>query len=170
MQGPFVSPDGQWVGFSVGSVIEKVAITGGPPVVVTTTDGFTRGATWGEDGTIVYATGAGGTGLQRVSADGGDPTVLTRPNREDGEDDHLWPEFLPGGQAVLFTITAVSGGLDGAQIAVLDLETNRQTAPLPRRPRRPGRSGEVVRGRSSRRAVGTPPARRRSRRPTSTSR
>ena len=53
--------------------------------------------------------------------------MLTRPNRAGGEDDHLWPEILPGGQAVLFTITATTGGLDQAQIAVLDLRTGTQT-------------------------------------------
>ena len=52
--------------------------------------------------------------------------MLTRPNRAGGEDDHLWPEILPGGQAVLFTITT-TGGLDQAQIAVLDLRTLTQT-------------------------------------------
>ena len=49
--------------------------------------------------------------------------MLTKPDRERGESDHLWPEFLPGGGAVLFTITPAIGGLDNAQIAVLDLQT-----------------------------------------------
>ena len=120
----FVSPDGRWVGFFDGNSLRKVAITGGPPVTVSQVDGAgPRGATWGSDGTIVYATNFLATGLQRVSAAGGDPQVLTKPNRARGEADHLWPEFLPGGQAVLFTITAATGGLDNAQIAVLDLET-----------------------------------------------
>jgi len=81
---------------------------------------------WGPDGTIIYATLAPATGLQRVSAAGGEPTVLTKPDRERGEADHLWPEFLPGGEAVLFTIAPVSGGVtnvENAQVAVLDLET-----------------------------------------------
>ena len=63
------------------------------------------------------------TGLQRVSAAGGPLTVLTRPDRAQGEADHFWPEMLPGGRAVLFTITALTGGLDAAQVAVLDLQT-----------------------------------------------
>jgi serine/threonine-protein kinase len=123
-RGVFVSPDGQWVGFFDGnSALKRVAITGGPPVTIAPVDSAgARGATWGADGTIVYATNAPGTGLQRVSAAGGDPTMLTTPNRERSEIDHLWPEFLPGGQAVLFTMTA-TGGLDNAQIAVLDLAT-----------------------------------------------
>jgi hypothetical protein len=49
--------------------------------------------------------------------------VLTKPDRERGEGDHLWPESLPGGEAVLYSITPVSGGVENAQIAVLDLQT-----------------------------------------------
>ena len=86
-------------------------------------EGVSRGATWGSDGTIIFATSTVASGLQRVSDGGGEITVLTKPNRERGELDHLWPEFLPGGKAVLFTITAGHGGLDNAQIAVLDLRT-----------------------------------------------
>ena len=38
--------------------------------------------------------------------------------------DHLWPEFLPGGRAVLFTITAASGDLLYADYEqVLDVAT-----------------------------------------------
>ena len=126
-RGVFISPDGQWVGFFDGqTALKKAAITGGPPVTVVTVDGAPRGATWAPDGTIVFATGSA-TGLQRVSASGGDATVLTTPNRQGGEADHLWPEFLPGGQAVLFTITPSGGLLDNAQVAVLDLRTNMQT-------------------------------------------
>ena len=50
------------------------------------------------------------SGLLRVAAGGGEPEVLTAPNRDGSELDHLWPEVLPGGQAVLFTI--VMGALD----------------------------------------------------------
>src|ERR1700716_1194579 len=72
-------------------------------------------ATWAPDDTIIFATNSQGTGLQRVSAAGGTPEVLTRPDRAQGEADHLWPELLPGGRAVLFTITSRSRGLDAAQ-------------------------------------------------------
>ena len=57
----------------------------------------------------------------------GPATVLTRPNRARGEADHVWPELLPGGRAVLFTILPVSGGVDAAQVAVLDRQTGTQT-------------------------------------------
>jgi eukaryotic-like serine/threonine-protein kinase len=118
----FVSPDGQWIGFFDGTTIKKVAITGGPPVTIARIEsaGF-GGATWGPDGTIIFATGAPATGLRRVSAAGGEPTVLTKPDRERGERDHRRPEFLPGGGAVLFTIQPFEGDTD--RIAVLDLRS-----------------------------------------------
>ena len=50
-------------------------------------------------------------------------TPLTRPLAARGELAHLWPAMVPGGRAVLFTITATTGGLDAAQVAVLNLAT-----------------------------------------------
>ena len=100
-RGPFISPDAQWIGFvDDQDSLKKVAVTGGPPVTLATLDGGTRGATWGPDDTIVVATNNVATGLLRVAAAGGPTTVLTRPDRAQGEADHLWPELLPGGRAV----------------------------------------------------------------------
>ena len=131
VRGVFVAPDGQWVGFVDNNrTLKKVAITGGPALTLTALDGGSRGATWAPEDTIIFATNNPATGLQRISAAGGEPTVVTRPDRDRGEADHLWPEILPGGRGVLFTVTAVSGGLDAAQIAVLDLDTGAQTIVL----------------------------------------
>jgi serine/threonine-protein kinase len=124
VRGPlFVSPNSQWVGFSSDNALMKVRITGGPPITLTTVDSIPRGATWAPDNTIIFATGNPATGLQRVSAEGGTPEVLTQPDHAQDEGDHVWPEMLPGGGAVLFTITSRTGGLDKAQIAVRDLRT-----------------------------------------------
>jgi len=124
LRGVFVSPDGQWVGFVDGNLtLKKVAITGGPTATVAQMDGGSRGATWARDDTIIFAAASPATGLQRVSAAGGEITVLTKPDLERAEGDHVWPEFLPGGEAVLFTIVPFTGGIDNAQVAVLDLRT-----------------------------------------------
>ena len=128
---PFVSPDGQWVGFFEGPrMLKKVAITGGPAVLVERLDDNEQGATWAEDGTIIFATAAPTTGLRRVSADGGEPVVLTRPDRARGEAGHVCPELLPGGQAVLYTVMPTTGGLNAASTAVLDLRSGRPTIVL----------------------------------------
>jgi serine/threonine-protein kinase len=125
---PFVSPDGQWVGFFDGGLtLKKVPVTGGPAVLVARLDSFERGATWTADGTIIFSTQATPAGLQRVSANGGTPAVLTRPDRARGEGNHWWPESLPGGRVILFTVTPATGGFDAASIAILDLRSGKST-------------------------------------------
>jgi len=123
---PFFSPDSAWVGFFDSVVqLQKVSVAGGPPVPLATLDAPSRGATWGPDDAIIYATVNLETGLLRISANGGQPIVLTRPNQAKGERDHFWPQILPGGRAVLFTIVP-PGPIEDAQIAVLDLRNGRQ--------------------------------------------
>lgn len=125
---PFVSPDGQWVAFADnGTELKRVKVSGGPAGSLATLDSLGRGATWISSDTIIAATNNGATGLLSINTTGGPTTVLTRPDRAQGEADHRWPESLPGGRAVLFTITALSGGLDAAQVAVLDLQTKTRT-------------------------------------------
>ena len=82
-----------------------------------------RGASWGDDDTIVFATNETQSGLWQVSASGGEPKLLTTPARDQGEVNHLWPEVLPGSNAVLFTIVSP----DEFQIAVLRLDTMETT-------------------------------------------
>jgi serine/threonine-protein kinase len=131
VRNPFVSPNGQWVGIADSPLtLKKVSITGGPAIeVVNRLDGPLRGATWATDDSIIFATNNSATGLQRVSAVGGTPVVLTTPDHARGETHHLWPEVLPGGRAVLFTITA-AGGPDAASIGILDLQTGTTTIVL----------------------------------------
>jgi eukaryotic-like serine/threonine-protein kinase len=119
----FLSPDGKSVGFKEGSNLKKVALTGGPAETILS--GIAgNGATWAPDDTIILATRDRAAGLQRMSAAGGHLSVLTRPDSARGELTHAWPRMLPGGRAVLFTITAATGGLDAAQVAVFDLATD----------------------------------------------
>jgi Tol biopolymer transport system component len=130
LRNPFVSPDGQWVGYN--DLVErgslwKVPIAGGPSVVISPSGGIVRGAVWLADNTIVFATDNRPSGLQRVSADGGTPHVLTAPDAARNEYDHYWPEALPDGHSVLYTVLARTGGLAAAKIAVYDLQTNTST-------------------------------------------
>ena len=126
VRGPFVSPDGNWVGYFAGNVLRKVSILGGPPVTICTVPGGPRGGSWGPDDTIVFATNTA-SGLWRVSAGGGEPEELTTP--EPGAGDHLWPEILPNGEAVLFTI--IDGPVANAQVAVLSLASGESKILIP---------------------------------------
>jgi serine/threonine-protein kinase len=127
-RGPFVSPDGEWIGFFERGSLNKVSILGGPPVplCMCSASNEPRGASWGADNTIIFATNDPATGLLRVSASGGDPTVLTTPDAAGGESDHVNPFVLPGGHAVLFTILMSGKQIDDARIGVLDLRTGRK--------------------------------------------
>lgn len=121
----FVSPDGQLVGFAEGNTIKKVPLSGGLAVTIAQASHTAVGATFAPEDTIIFATSDPSTGLQRMSAVGGAvATVLTRPVQAQDELDHLWPEMLPGGRAVLFTITSTRG-LGAARVAVLDLATRK---------------------------------------------
>src|SRR5262249_49332276 len=118
----------QWVGFFDGNLaLKKVRITGGPAVAIARVDGFERGATWAPDGTIIYATRSTAIGLLRVRAGGGTPKVLTRSDGTRGEVGHAWPNMLPGGQGLLYSVLPKSGGLDAASLAVFDLRSGTST-------------------------------------------
>ena len=127
--GPFFSPDGAWVGFNDYSddTIKRVAVTGGPVLTISEVGSPQMlGATWGEDDRIIFGTSTA-SGLWRVPAGGGTPEPLTTLDEAQGEQGHRWPELLPGGEAVLFTIVYQGLDLDAARIAVLDLVTGELT-------------------------------------------
>ena len=118
LYGPFFSPDGEWLGFYNLSdrTLRKVSVHGGPSLEICDlpVPGL-RGASWGVDDRIIFATEATDTGLWSVSAGGGEPEQLTTP---DERGDHHWPEILPGGEAVLFTIMPTRT-VENGQLAVL---------------------------------------------------
>ncbi len=118
-RGPFFSADGQWLGFLADSgEIQKVALAGGSPQEICNVGrpiGFD--ASWAPDGeAIVFATD---DGLWLVSASGGSPESLTRPDAGHGEVGHHAPRFTPDGKGVLFTISVTPD----THLALLSLDT-----------------------------------------------
>ncbi len=123
---PFFSRDNQWIGFFEDGELKKVPLAGGPVVTLTAVKGEPRGASWGDENTIVFATDDGNTGLWMIPAEGGEPRVLTTPDAARREVDHLFPSLLPDGRGVLFTITT-TGQADNAEVALLDLARGERT-------------------------------------------
>lgn len=124
---PFFSPDGKSVGFFAQGKLKVVSLNGGLPVTLCDAP-VNRGATWGPDGSIIFSPSTT-SGLFRIPAAGGTPEALTTPDRAKGEFAHRWPEFLPGGKAVLFTIFSGTT-FDEAKIALVSLDTHQQRAIL----------------------------------------
>jgi Tol biopolymer transport system component/tRNA A-37 threonylcarbamoyl transferase component Bud32 len=121
---PFFSPDGQWVGFFALGKMRKVSLHGGPVTPLCDAP-VPHGANWASDDTITYAPNFG-SGLMRISAAGGTPKTLTTPNAKEQEISHRWPQVLPEGKFLLFTIQVGSAvSFDDAWIAVLSLETGK---------------------------------------------
>jgi serine/threonine-protein kinase len=120
---PFFSPDGQWLAYFAtsagGGPLRKVPVTGGAPVTLCDQAAFYGGG-WGEDDRIIFSDGRD---LMRVSAAGGACESLTKVDPQKNER-HRWPQILPGGQAVLFTIGSASA-YDSARIAMLDLKSRK---------------------------------------------
>ena len=128
--GQFISRDGRWIGYTVDGKMKKMAVSGGDALTVCDASGDLPGATWGPGNTIIF-TPAWGAGLSMVSADGGQPEVLTTPDRNANEKGHWWPQLLPDGRRVLFTIWMAGTGINDARIALLDLETRRYEVLFP---------------------------------------
>jgi serine/threonine protein kinase len=102
---PFFSPDGSYVGFLGEGRVEIEPINGGLPVTVADTLTGVAGATWGRDG-FIYVDGAGrDASLLRVEAKAGAiPKLFTALDTARGEYDHIWPDALPNGKGVVFTV------------------------------------------------------------------
>jgi serine/threonine-protein kinase len=126
----FFSPDGQWLAFFTSGELQKVAMSGGPPVTVTqVTGGAVGGAlsgSWAPDNTILFAEARG---IVRVSSNGGTPELIV-PAQE-GEQMH-GPRLLPAGDAVLFSVTTARGPSrwDQGQVEVHSLTTGSRTLVL----------------------------------------
>ncbi|PYN26992.1 MAG: hypothetical protein DMD76_08950, partial [Candidatus Rokuibacteriota bacterium] len=128
---PFFSPDGSKVGFLRVKDVQIASINGAPPITVTDTllTG-TAGASWGPDGFIYVDANTNGGGLLRVEAKpGAKPSWFTVLDTASGEFDHTWPDVLPNGKGVLFTIrfSAKNGakGRTSYAIAVADIPSGK---------------------------------------------
>ena len=119
----FFSPDSRWLGFSVPGKVKKVAVSGGAPQTIC--DVSARfGASWGSGDVVVVAPTR--EGLSKCSAAGSTPQVLTYLDPAKHEKSHRWPQFLPDGRSLLFTIVPSDiASFDESRIALVSLDTGR---------------------------------------------
>ena len=118
---PFFSPDGRWLGFLQGGELRKMALAGGVATIICPL-ADARGLTWSSNDQIFFTPNSQ-SGLWSVSASGGKPQLLTTPDSKLDQISHRWPQALPDGQHVLFTILPRSLMEDDGKLAVLSLAT-----------------------------------------------
>ena len=122
---PFLSPDGQWVGFFAGGKLKKISVDGGAALTLCDAPNG-RGGAWGPDNTIIAALNNRGA-LFRIPLSGGAvrPEPLTTLNQE--ENSHRWPHFVPGTRVFVFTAGSAGGGtLVNTHVEAQSLETGQR--------------------------------------------
>jgi Tol biopolymer transport system component len=113
---PFWSPDSESLGFFARNKLQQISIGGGEPQTICDVRGG-GGATWNQDGVILFAPAFEGSPLYRVPATGGTPTPVTRLDAA-RESAHLWPSFLPDGKQFVFA--RIAGEHSGLYACSLD--------------------------------------------------
>jgi len=109
---PFWSADGRSLGFFADGKLKRLDIAGGPVQILCDAPNG-RGGTWNQDGVILFTpAGQLGFGLSRIAASGGTPSQISVPDRDQGEDSHRWPVFLPDGTHFLYLAANVSGQVE----------------------------------------------------------
>ena len=94
------SSDSASVAFVVRDRLQRLAISGGPPLTICEMKGDMVTGEWGPDGTILLSSVREGV-IYRVSSSGGTPTAVTAVGR-DAADFHTYPTFLPDGRHFLY--------------------------------------------------------------------
>src|SRR5437870_1373873 len=127
---PFFSPDSRSVGFLRDFIVQIASLDGGPPITVLDSLIGVSGASWGPDNFIYADAFSDNFGLLRVEAKpGARPRWFTTLDTTRGEIDHAWPDVLPNGKEILFTVRF--RGKNGARgrislsIAVADIPSGK---------------------------------------------
>ncbi|HXV14052.1 MAG TPA: protein kinase [Candidatus Krumholzibacteria bacterium] len=113
---PFWSPDGAFVGYVTSQRLWKVRAAGGDPTPVCDSPasfGGGAGASWGDDGRIVFSYGNGG--VYEVSSSGGDAREIIPVDVSVEQDIHQ-PAMLPGGKGILYIQHRQQSGPDTIQL------------------------------------------------------
>ena len=125
---PFFSAGGESVAFFADRRLMRVPVAGGAALQLADIGGNPRGATWAA-GSIVVAPSQT-SGLVRVSDRGGPLVTVTTVDRTRGEYSHRWPDAVPGGPWVLFTVGLEDASFDEARIEAVSLETGERRVVL----------------------------------------
>jgi serine/threonine-protein kinase len=121
--GPFFSPDGRSVAFFANGTLKRIALADSSvSTICNVPEGPGSTGAWGPDDTIVFgAPTSERSGLFRVQASGGAPTVLTTPDADEGGS-HTTPSFVSGLRAVFYATTRTRTGMQ-ASVKLLSLDT-----------------------------------------------
>jgi serine/threonine protein kinase len=120
---PFFSPNGEWLGFLTSDYkLKKVSLRGGSSVTMADNAAYIGGS-WADDDTI-YFEKSFTSGVYAVAAGGGQARQVTQPAKTDDRA-HLWPDVLPGGRGLIFTVWT-GRSFNDARIEGLSFKTGKR--------------------------------------------
>jgi eukaryotic-like serine/threonine-protein kinase len=123
---PFWSADSRFIAFDAGGKLRRIAVAGGPAQAICDLSGTIAGGSWNRNDIIIFSEYSGSGAIFSVSAAGGTPSLLTRPNPKRQEIRHSYPVFLPDGRHFLFLCEANAPEIAGVYIGSLDLKPEEQ--------------------------------------------
>ena len=120
VRSPAFSPDGEMIAYTSESKLRVLSVHGGSErTLVEGISPTSGGISWGPGDNIVFQR-IFGAGLSIVSAKGGKARELTHVDSAKGVD-HRWPQILPDGKSVIFTVW--NGVLSASHIAIASMAT-----------------------------------------------
>jgi eukaryotic-like serine/threonine-protein kinase len=105
---PFWSPDSRFIAFFADGKLQKVDVSGAPPLALCDAPNG-RSGSWNKDGVILFSPDST-ISIHRVSAGGGPATPVTKLDESRGETTHRWATFLPDGRHFLYMAGTHAGG------------------------------------------------------------
>ena len=102
---PVFSPDGRRVAFYASGGVRAVSLSGGSPLAIVESGVAPGGPAWGPGGYIYFPAPGETSALFRVPETSGEVEPFTVLDTAQGEVRHIWPQALPNGRGVLFTVT-----------------------------------------------------------------
>jgi serine/threonine protein kinase len=117
----FWSSDSRSLVFDSGHALKRIAVSGGPPLLLCNFSGITVGGSWNRDGAILFGTAPGG--VMRVSGDGGQVSPVTEPATP--KSFHIFPEWLPDRRHFLY-MRAREGGTYVGSVDVAPVAQSRE--------------------------------------------
>jgi eukaryotic-like serine/threonine-protein kinase len=122
----FWSPDSRFIAFYAAGKLKKIDVSGGPPQAIYDLPGYAMGGSWNQDGVIILGHPNGG--LMRISAEGRNASLVTRPNQGLKESRHIFPAFLADGQHFLYYSLSGTPEKTGVYVGSLDSKPEEQAS------------------------------------------